>query len=120
MRQQIYRDRYDLSDWDQRQSNRCFVHITNSVTWQAITGERPPTKPMSPQDYTKAGLPWFDYYVADLQALEGAGALGGVKSLDKMTAEKGKPLPDNGPVAPQVVIPLGPKGEGRPVREGKF
>jgi len=120
MRQQIYRDRYDLSDWDQRQSSRCFVHITNSVTWQAITGERPPTKPMTPQDYTKAGLPWFDYYVADLQALEGAGALGGLKSLGKMTAQKGKPLPDNAPVSPQVVMPLGPRGEGRPVREGKF
>jgi hypothetical protein len=120
MRQQIYRDRYDLSDWDQRQSSRCFIHIANSVTWKAITNERPPTKPMTPQDYTKAGLPWFDYYVADLQALPTTLPLAGLQGLTKMTAEKGKPLPENEPVDPQFVIPLGATGENRQVREGKF
>jgi hypothetical protein len=59
MRQEIYADAYGLADWDCSQTSRCFVHIANSVMWQAITGEQPPTKPLTALQYTKAGLPWF-------------------------------------------------------------
>ena len=120
MRQELYDDPYGLADWDLRQPSRCFVHLANALTWQAITGEQPPTRPWTAQEYTHAGLPWFDYYAADQKALEGAASLGGLKSLAGLSLEKGKALPDNDPVAPKHVIGLGPHQGKRPVREGAF
>ena len=34
----------------------------NPTTWRSITGEAPPHKTPTAATYTKAGLPWFDYY----------------------------------------------------------
>lgn len=89
MKQQIYHDPYGLDAWDQRHASRCFVTIANSVAWRAITGERPPVQPLTAADYTKTGLPWFDYYDADAKALEGAAQLAKAKSVAEMAAGEG-------------------------------
>jgi hypothetical protein len=97
------------------------VSAITGEPWRAITGEQPPTKPWTAQEYTNAGLPWFvDYYAADQKALEGAATLKGLTSVAGLSAQQGKSLPDNAPVAPQHVIPLGPNKGTRPVREGVF
>jgi hypothetical protein len=80
MRQEIYRDRRNLADWDQRVRARCFVHIASSPSWRQITGELPPTPPPTGKIYAAAGIPWFDYYDAELKALGGAPAFQGLKS----------------------------------------
>lgn len=59
MRQEIYEDPFSIYDWDTEHSSRCFIHLVNSVTWQAITGRRPPTEPPTAKQYTKAGYPWL-------------------------------------------------------------
>jgi hypothetical protein len=117
MRQEIYEDEYGIDAWDQEQSARCFVHIANSEQYQLITGCRPPHRPPTAKDYTRAGLPWFDYY-SDGKALPGAALLGKLSSVAAKIIEKGiSPLDDNDPVDPGVVKPL---GKTRTVREGKF
>jgi len=63
-RQQIITDKYGIDAWDQANSARCFVHMTNSAMYQTITGRYPPHKPPSISDYTRTGLPWFEYYKA--------------------------------------------------------
>ncbi len=85
MRQEIYRDRRDLADWDQRLRARCFVHIAGSLAWRGITGEMPPRRPLGSKDYSAFGIPWFDYYDAELEALGGAAALAGLKSMGQVT-----------------------------------
>lgn len=120
MWQEIYADPYRLIDWDQHHSRRCFVHLADSLTWQAITGEAPPTEPPTAQAYAAAGLPWFDYYDADQTALAAPAALGGLQGLGQLMAEKGEPLSANAPVTPQTVVALGPRDPRRPVREGAF
>ncbi len=120
MRQEVYEDPYDLADWDLRHRSRCFVHIANSLTWHAITGEQSPTKPPTAQDYSKAGLPWFDYYGGDLKALEGAVKLKDLKSVAEVSQQKGQPLPDNEAVEPGRVIMLRGSRKGDQVREGTF
>jgi hypothetical protein len=120
MRQQIYDDPHGLEAWDQTVSSRCFVTLADAVQWLKITGEAPPTKPPTAADYTKAGLPWFDYYAADVQTLAGAPGLTAVKSVAEMAEEKGEdPLGTQEPVDPKLVVKLGPKQapEPRPVRE---
>ncbi len=121
MKQEIFDDPHSFDVWDTRASARCFVHITNSLAWRAITGEEPPTTPLTSREYQDAGMPWFEYYGGDRKALEGAKKLGGLITVKGMGEEKGEhPLPENESVENPVVITLGGEGEGRPVREGGF
>ena len=120
MKQEVYDDPHGLDAWDQRHFSRCFVTIANSITWRAITGERPPTQPPTAADYAKAGLPWFDYYDADAKALEGSGQLAKAKSVVEMASSKGDvPLPENSSAEIEHIIRL--RGR-RPyvVREATF
>src|SRR6185437_16456543 len=54
MRQEIYQDRYSIHDWDTEHGSRCFIHLVNSATWHAITGQAPPSRPLTAQVYAKA------------------------------------------------------------------
>jgi hypothetical protein len=120
MKQEIYDDPYDFEDWAHDQHSRCFVHIANSLAWRDITGQEPPTTPMTARDYTRAGLPWFSYY-ADHKAVEGSSTLQKLKSVFGMGQEKGKnPLPENESVEPKNVIALREGLKKDQVREGSF
>jgi hypothetical protein len=81
MRQEIYEDPYDLSDWDTTITTRCFVHIANSMAWHSITGKEPPYPPRTAEEYRRAGLPWFDWYDDKNRALPGRRALSGLQSV---------------------------------------
>jgi len=85
MRQQIYKDPYPFADWDTQHSHRCFVHIVNATAWQPLTGEAAPHTPCTFEAYVRAGLPWFDYYNADLSVLDGSEVLRGVKSIGQVS-----------------------------------
>ena len=67
--------------------------------------------PPTAVEYTKAGLPWFEYYGGDLKALEGAEKLAGLDSVAVKKLKKGEGvLADNEAVEPKV---------GEEVREGE-
>jgi hypothetical protein len=113
MRQHIYPDRRPLTDWDTTKTRRVFVTLLDAVTWKQATGEPPPFRPPSAKDYAAAGMPWFDWYGDDLNALGGAAALAGLKSVAELGGlddEANADVEDNPKVA------LGPKA-ARPVRE---
>ncbi len=96
MEQEIYEDSHGLDVWDQRHSVRCYITIANSAQWMSISGERPPIKPPTAEDYTDAGLPWFDYYDAEYEAVSGSDILKAVKSVAQTGKAKGEAvLPDN-------------------------
>ena len=118
MEQEIYDDPYDLDAWDQRHASRCFVSIVNSAQWMAMTGEPPPTSPPTAQRYTEMGLPWFDYYGGDAQAVAGAKKFKKIASVAQVAEEKGQtPLPDNETIDVTHTIKLG-NHRARRVREG--
>jgi hypothetical protein len=121
MHQEIFHDPHHLEDWDQEHTNRCFVHLANSLVWRQITGHEPPTMPPTAKEYSKAGLPWFEYYGAGESAIEGSGILAKLKSVVQMGKDKGDvPLPENASVAAGPVVELR-RGLGRDeVREGRF
>ena len=121
MKQEIYNDPFDFSDWDLEHSSRCFVHLTNSRAWRAITGDAPPTIPPTAKQYAQAGLPWFAYYDDAAKAVQGSGILGMLKSVLGMGQAKGEaPLPENESCAPQNTVTLTPKRGPNQVREGTF
>lgn len=121
MKQEIYTDHRDFAEWDQSRAGRCFVHIANSLVWRQITGQEPPQPPPTSQEYTRAGLPWFDYYAEKEVALGGSAILRGLKSVLRMAQEKGEvPLPENEPVDPANVVELRSGLAKDQVREGVF
>lgn len=87
MKQEIYDDKYGLDAWDLRHTSRCFVTIANAAVWQAVTGEKPPGQPPTASDYSKAGLPWFDYYDSKREAVAGSKALASLRTY----LESGRP-----------------------------
>ncbi len=121
MKQQIYADPHDFDVWDTRVGSRCFVHIANSLAWRAVTGESPPTTPLTSREYNDYGMPWFDYYDGDREALSGANKFADVKSVKQMGDEKGEnPLPENESVEPERVVKIEPDANPDRVREGRF
>lgn len=121
MTQEIYEDEYDFKDWDLEHGSRCFVHLANSMVWRAITGANPPTTPPTAKEYSRAGLPWFDYYKDGATALPGSKILNKLKSVAAMGREKGdNPLPENEAITPTTVITLRKGLQKDEVREGRF
>ncbi|CAN0483945.1 unnamed protein product, partial [Phaeothamnion confervicola] len=102
MRQEIYDDPYDFDVWEQSVSSRCFVTILNAADWHAVTGEAPPTEPVTAEEYKRHRIPWFDYYAADRKALKGSSLLAGLKSFAH-SALAMKSEPDK-PAVPKLVV----------------
>lgn len=120
MSQEIYDDEFRFHEWDHKASSRCFVHLVNTEMWQGITGKRPPTKPPKSKDYTKAGLPWFDYY-DESPAVNAQAKLANLKSVAQLGEQKRQhPLPDNDAVDPTNVVGLRKGLRPGQVREGCF
>jgi hypothetical protein len=120
MRQEVYDDPFSPDDWDTSRSSRCFVHLANSLVWRAITGTEPPGAPPTAAEYTRAGLPWFDYY-GEGSAVEATRTLEQLRSVLEHGRSKGDvPLPENETVEPKRVVPLRPRRSRDEVREGAF
>jgi len=108
MRQEIFEDPHDFSDWDLSLTSRCFVHLCNSLVWSQATGSNPPHPPFTAKEYRRAGVPWFDYYRDDISALSGSSVLDKVKSVFALGQAKGeKPLPDNSSIEPELIVQYG-------------
>ena len=121
MQQEIYNDPYAFRDWDVDVSSRCFVHLCNSMVWKSVTGSQPPHPPPTAKQYTKAGLPWFEYYDESATAVAGSATLAGTKSVRQMSTEKGQVvLPENDPVTPNNVVVYRKGLKLGQVREGAF
>ena len=95
MRQQIERDPYGLDAWDQSAGSRCFVHLVNSQTYAAITGQAPPHPALTVEEYTQARMPWFEYYNENNHSVPGSAKLAGLDSVAAQYIKKGGMLPDN-------------------------
>lgn len=118
MRQEIYPDIFELDDWDIEAAERVFVSLVHAKDWKTITGESAPNAPPTAQEYSAAGLPWFDYYGKDQGALSGGKKLGSVKSVAQFFKEKtGATLPNSLDVKPGKAKNLGPEASGsRPIK----
>jgi hypothetical protein len=99
MRQEVYDDDYGLDAWDFESRTRCFVMLANAQQWMSITREEPPLSPISAAQYNEAGLPWYDYFDGDKEAIDGAKALGKIKSIKTLATKKREKnvWPEDGP-----------------------
>jgi len=118
MRQEIYTDTFELDDWDIESADRVFVSLVHAKDWKTITGEATLNEPPTAQEYSAAGLPWFDYYGKDQGASPGGKKLGSVKSVAQVFKEKtGATLPNSMDVKTGKAINIGPAANGsRPIK----
>lgn len=116
MRQEVYRDDRPLTDWSEQPAGRVFVHLVTPPEWRRITGEAPPPSPVDRAAYTRAGLPWFDYYDQDAEDLAPTDTLGGVKPVGDWIGDDHDPW--QAPSAQQVQ-PL-KDAPGKPVADGDW
>ncbi|BCL25973.1 hypothetical protein ACFFS2_15575 [Streptomyces aurantiacus] len=116
MRQEVYQDDRPLSDWSTIAAGRVFVHLVTPPEWRRITGEAPPPSPVDRAAYTRAGLPWFDYYDDDAADLDPTEALGAVKPVGDWIGDDHTPWQ---PPSPGQVKPLG-DAPGEPVGDGDW
>ena len=89
MEQKIYPDEYGPGTWDAEGRTALQVHIVNSEMYHAITGEAPPTTPVSARTYTDYGLPWFELYDENRRDVAAPKVLKGIKSVADIEKEKG-------------------------------
>jgi len=98
LKQKIYRDRYGVEVWDPDNFGRVTVHLLNSVQFREVTGFDPPPTPASASAYAEAGLPWFDLYDENREAVDAAPALAGAKTIAQHDEERGASAPDSAPI----------------------
>ncbi|MEU7729334.1 hypothetical protein AB0B78_29485 [Streptomyces sp. NPDC040724] len=118
MNQEVYRDERPLSDWAGEPAGRVFVHLVPPPAWRRITGEDAPPSPVDRAAYTRAGLPWFDYYDESAADLAPSDALSGVRPVGEWLGADHTPWEE--PSAGQVE-PLGKAPRpGKPVQDGDW
>ncbi|MET8645252.1 hypothetical protein ABZX69_28700 [Streptomyces sp. NPDC004074] len=116
MRQEVYKDDWPDGSWAEEPAGRVFVHLVTPPEWRRITGEAPPPSPVDRAAYTRAGLPWFDYYDQDGEDLAPTDALGEVKPVGDWLGDDHEPWQEP---SPQQVKPLG-DAPGKPVGDGDW
>lgn len=115
IKQKIASDPYGLDVWETSAVSRCFVHLANSDAFETITGDAPPTRPITPDQYAAAKLPWFDYY-SEGNSVEGSNALAQMDGLGAAYLKSGKSLDNNAPInfpSPHILNGLPPKPVAR-------
>jgi hypothetical protein len=88
MHQEIYEDIFEPSHWDWDSTQRVFVSLLHAKDWKSVIGEDVFNEPPTAEDYARQGLPWFDYYAKDLEAVSGSPKLAQVKSVAQLHLDK--------------------------------
>ncbi|MFE7899342.1 hypothetical protein ACFU3E_17790 [Streptomyces sp. NPDC057424] len=114
MRQEVYQDERPLTAWSEQPAGRVFVHLVTPPEWRRITGEAAPPSPVDRAAYTRAGLPWFDYYDEDAQDLAPTDTLGSVKPVGDWLGDDHEPWqpPTPGQTRQLKDTPGKPVGDG--------
>ncbi|MEU0597022.1 hypothetical protein ABZ484_01960 [Streptomyces sp. NPDC006393] len=116
MHQEVYRDERPPGDWAEEPAGRVFVHLVTPPEWRRITGEAPPPSPVDRAAYTRAGLPWFDYYDQDAEDLAPADGLGSVRPVGDWLGDDHEPWQEP---SPHQITPL-KDAPGKPVDDGTW
>ncbi|MGW3630014.1 hypothetical protein ACWD7F_07620 [Streptomyces sp. NPDC005122] len=104
MRQEIYPADRPVGAWASEPAGRVFVHLVTPPEWRRVTGEAPPPSPVDRAAYTRAGLPWFEYYDQDGGDVAPTDTLGAVQPVGEWLGADHEPWQTP---SPDQVIPLG-------------
>jgi hypothetical protein len=89
MKQEISKDPYGLSFWDQSCFGRVYVRIVNSEMYENITGKKAPACPISAQTYSSYGYPWYNVYNESASnSIDQSNKLNQVQSVKQIDQQK--------------------------------
>jgi hypothetical protein len=93
-------------NWELNARAETRLRLVNSAVWQELTGELPHREPLTIDEYTRHGFPWFTWY-DDSLARQGRSALNEMKTVRQIGEDHGaQSLPDNTsftPPTPHIV-----------------
>ncbi len=95
IQQKIIEDTYGAECWDETRKGTIFIHIVNSEMFEQITGRKAGPSPITPEEYQRYRIPWFDAYDEHARSLQPAKIFGEVRGISAM--EKLKRLVDGHP-----------------------
>ncbi len=116
MHQEVYEDDRAPKSWADAPAGRVFVHLVTPPEWRRITGEAPPPSPVDRAAYTRAGLPWFDYYDQDAEDLAPTDTLEAVQPVGDWLGDDHEPWQQP---TPDQVQPL-KDAQDKPVEDGDW
>lgn len=58
----IIADSYGVATWDENRRRALTIHLVNSLSYKEITGNDPPSSPITKDQYEYRGIPWFSHY----------------------------------------------------------
>jgi hypothetical protein len=87
------------------------------MIWRAVTGENPPHPPITPEEYQRHRIPWFDFYRDDLTPLPETEKMAGLKSVDEIASGKGLATCTDGEIDPEYVVQYGNARRPEEIRE---
>ena len=114
--QKIYSDPHGLDTWDTAASGRVFVHLVNSEMYHQITGEEPPTTPITAQTAAANGYPWFALWDQERIGVGGSATLQGTKTVGQIDVQHGFVGQQNDTPVPKTK----PLLVGKTVSDGKW
>lgn len=125
MRQEIYRDPHGYDFWERASeaSGRLFVRLIGAADWHRMTGQPPPTRPITKADYERHRIPWFEIADEGMAAVNTpATPLADVPSVGEQDAAHGMDMGEGKPVdttkGPLVTYPAPGKGGEPTVSKG--
>lgn len=83
--QNIRRDEQPPGIWDRSRAIRINIQITSSLGFEDLTGLVAPPTPISFDTYEELGIPFFQHYIEDTQAI--SGDFGGILSVGSFDTE---------------------------------
>jgi plasmid stabilization system protein ParE len=98
IQQQIVEDTYGSESWDEGRKGNVAIHIVNSEMFERITGLKPPSSPITSEDYRRNCIPWFDAYDEHVPVVMPAKRFSMVKGIAAIDKLKGRA--DSQPSAP--------------------
>lgn len=85
--QDVKLDPFGYDVWDRQNRSRCFVHLTDSALWTAVTGQDPPAAPPRAMHYNLAGLPYHEEIYAPTPVHEGSRILGKLRTIEAQAGD---------------------------------
>lgn len=84
--QKIYPDLYTEDHplekiWETNPFMKTYIYMVDPATFEAITGMKAPSSPITYQTYQKMGLPWFGLFDEKLDDVPGSGKIEGIKKV---------------------------------------
>jgi hypothetical protein len=89
IKQQIFEDIYGAHTWDESSFTKVKIHIVNIKTFVSITGEQAPESPITIEDYSSLGIPWYNYQDEAIKSIWGKSKLSKVLSVFQINNSRG-------------------------------